>query len=363
VVAYPNTLSIVVETTAPVKGFSALNQSFKASYVKSLKDNKIISIQEYNTTSIDVLFDKYYFNEKDITLKEMVGIQYYNDAIEKIQNQNLEEAFYELEKAYIFYPSNEVAYLLYYCASNIIVKQDYSDLKYIDFLYKIARYENFGISQEQIIGEFGRITQNQLEYQGRYILYDAIYNKLYNNLEDIETKKEISFIYNYEKAKLYIRNEGYEKAQPYIEEAIKIRPDHIDVQSLFVITIADKYRVQNLSDKILSELFNYGEKYPQLRVHKLFINMLCDAYIFYAIQNYEFGNLTKAEKYHNEFDKILVDKSMYTDYEHNVARLYSSKAVFYFKKGKTQKAKNAMLEGLKLVPNSYELKQRLKAFN
>ena len=175
VVAYPNKESIIVETTVPIKGFFAFNQAFKENYVKHLRDNKLISIQEYNSTTIDLLFDKYYFNEKDISLKEMVGIQYHNDAIEKIQNQNIEAAFYELEKAYLFFPSDDIEFLLYYCALYVIDKQDFSDLKYVDFLYKIARYKKFGINQEQVVGEFSRITQNQLDYKGRYELYDTIY--------------------------------------------------------------------------------------------------------------------------------------------------------------------------------------------
>lgn len=177
IVAYPSTESIIVETTNPIKGYFTFNQTFKDNYVKHLRDNKMISTQEYNSSSVDVLFDKYYFKEKDISLKEMVGIQYYNDAIEKIQNQNLEDAFYELEKAYLFYPSDDIEYLLYYTAAYVIEKQDYSDIKYVNFLYKIARYKKFGINQQQIIGEFGRITQTQMEYKGRYELYDTIYSR------------------------------------------------------------------------------------------------------------------------------------------------------------------------------------------
>ena len=363
VVAYPNRESIIVETTAPLKGYFVFNESFKQNYVKYLKDNKLISIQEYNSSSADLLFDKYYFKEKDITLKEMVGIQYSNDAIEKIQNQKFEEAFYELEKAYLFYPSDEIVYLLYYCAAMVIDMQDFSDLKYVDFLYKIARYKRYGINREQIVGEFGRITQNQLNYKGQYDLYDEIFVKLYNNLEDENTKKEISFIYNYEKAKLFIRNEKSVKAFSHIEEALKIRPKHLDLQTMFLYALANKYEPSDFNDENLNKIESYGEKIPVLKDNSIYCDMVCDAYIYIAIQNYEEGNLDKAVKYHSKFTEYINNNSDYTNYEYNVSRLYSSAAVYYFRKGYTKKAKSIILEGLKLVPESYELKQRLKVFN
>lgn len=363
IVAYPNTESILVETTNPIKGYFVFSQAFKDDYVKHLRDNKLISIQEYNTSTIDVLFEKYYFKEKDVTLKELVGIQYYNDAIAKIQEQNFEDAFYELEKAYLFYPSDEIAYLLYFSGMYVLEKQDYSNIKYIDFLYKIARYKRFGINKEQIIGEFGEITQTQLGYKGKYELYDTIYKKLYYNLNDKVTKEEISFIYNYELARLYIRNNRLNSSFPYIEEALKIRPEHLDLQTMLIYVISDKYRYVDLTEDDLNELNNYGVSFPKLKENKAYTDMICDAYLFCAVQNYENGNITKAIKYHEKFNQIATDINSYSNFENNVPRLYSSAAVYYFRKGYNNKSKSVLLEGLKLVPNSYELKQRLKLFN
>lgn len=362
-VAYPKSESILVETTNPVKGYFIFNQSFKENYVKHLKDSKLISISEYNSSTIDELFDKHYFKEKNITLKEMVGIQYYNDGVEKMQNQNFEEAFYELEKAYLFYPSEEIGCLLYYTAALVIDRHDFSDLKYVDLLYKIARYKKYGITREQIVGEFGNITQNQLSYKGNYELYDSIYTKLYNKLEDKDTREEIAFIYNFEKARLFLRNNKTKEAQSYIETAYTLRPEHLDIQSMMIHCIANNFGYQNITENVLNEFIDYTDKYPNLKNQSFYNDMLCDAYIQLAVEAYDNNSIRVATKYQTLFDEKCNDKESYSFYNINVPKLYSAAAVYYFRKGNMNKSKNLILKGLKLVPDSYELKQRLRAFD
>lgn len=362
-VAYPKTESILVETTNPVKGYFVFNENFKQNYVDHLLDNKLITAYEYASLSTDELFNKYYFKEEEVTLKEMVGIQYYNEAISLMQKQKFENAFYELEKAYLFYPSEKIAHLMFYSGVMVIEKHDFSDIKYVSFIYKIARYKRFGINQEQIIGEFAKITQNQLDYKGNYELYDKIFEVLFKNLNDENLKNEISFIYNYEKARLYIRNDKYEKAFSFLEEALKIRPEHLDLQTMFVYAIANKYDASMLTNNDLNEISGYGEKFPLLKDNDTYRNMIFDAYFYCATQHYDKGNITHAIKFHDKCNELIKSGKNYSNYNYNVTRLYSAAAVYYFRNGNTKKAKAVILEGLKLVPDSYELNQRLKAIN
>lgn len=363
VIAYPQSESIMVESTAPIKGYLSFSDSFKERYVKYLKENKLITSGEYNSSTAKKLFDKYYFKEEDINLKELVGIQYYNDAIEKIQNQDFENAFYDLEKAYLFYPSTDISYLLYFCAVSVIEIQDFSDLKYVDFLYKIARYKKHGITTEHIVGEFGKITQNQLAYKGQYDLYDKIFARLYENLKDEEIRNEIAFIYNYEKARLYIRNGKNDLAFSFIEKALSIRPEHLDLQTMFIYALANKYETSNFSPESLHEITNYSKKYPALKNNNTYCNLICDAYLYSAVRGYEEEDIVMAKEYHKKFTEVIKDNKEYPNYDYNISRLYSSAAVYYFRKGSSSKAKSVIKEGLKLVPDSYELKQRLKVFN
>ena len=161
---------------------------------------------------------------------------------------------------------------------------------------------------------------------------------------------------------MFIRNKRLEAAFPYIEEAIRIRPEHLDLQTMMVYALANKYRSLNLTEDNLADLYQYGDKYPVLKENITFIDMICDAYMIFSVQNYDSGNLTKALNYHKKFSELVADNRNYSNYEYNISRLYSSAAVYYFRNGNTRKSKSIILEGLKLVPNSYELKQRLKAF-
>ena len=59
-ITYPQTESILVETTNPVKGYFIFNENFKQNYVDHLLDNKLITASEYASYSTEELFNKYY---------------------------------------------------------------------------------------------------------------------------------------------------------------------------------------------------------------------------------------------------------------------------------------------------------------
>lgn len=103
-IAYPSSDQLRVESTSPVNGVETLNTSFKQGFVKMMKDQKMISNQEYVANSVDHLFDKYYFGEnRTISLKELAGIQYMNDALYKHDDGKHKEAFEQMQKAYLLF--------------------------------------------------------------------------------------------------------------------------------------------------------------------------------------------------------------------------------------------------------------------
>ncbi len=110
-VAYPNTENILVETTAPFSGLLAFDASFKANYVNTLRNQKIIGGSE-SLGSVDELFNKYYFGKENINLYQLVGIHYMNDGLFKRDHDDLAGAYEQLKKAYLYYPCTRSEYLL-----------------------------------------------------------------------------------------------------------------------------------------------------------------------------------------------------------------------------------------------------------
>src|SRR5690606_23893159 len=104
---------IMVETTTPLGGYYEMSTSFKQTYVKTLKDQKLISIQEFNNFDTNTLFDRYYFGQQEeISILQLIGLQYLNDGLYKMDEGQYENAHQQFEKAYLFHPSERIGYLL-----------------------------------------------------------------------------------------------------------------------------------------------------------------------------------------------------------------------------------------------------------
>ena len=107
-IADPKRDQVFIETTLPSKGTFYVDEHCKKNYVEYLENNKIISESEFKTQSTESLFDKYYDENKTITLKELAGIQYFNDGIFNYEASKFVEASKSFEKAFILYPSNSI---------------------------------------------------------------------------------------------------------------------------------------------------------------------------------------------------------------------------------------------------------------
>ncbi|MEQ9165666.1 MAG: hypothetical protein RLO12_05375, partial [Fulvivirga sp.] len=176
VLAYPKNEQIVVEATDPAGGYVKFNSSYKQAYIDRMAKAKMISDAEVKSKSADLLFDEYYFTDTDINLTQLIGIQYINDAIYRVDNKDLEGAYQQLEKAWMLYPSQKVNTLMLAFLAELINGQKYEELKYVGYLQKLSRYKAYDIDNEVIKSEFGRIINTHLIENGDAKSLETFYN-------------------------------------------------------------------------------------------------------------------------------------------------------------------------------------------
>jgi tetratricopeptide (TPR) repeat protein len=359
-IAYPESQKILIETTDPRQGYMVFDQKFKTSFVANLRSGKLISEQEYKTASADALFDKYYFSEDNITIKELLGIQYMNDAIYKLQDNQLEEAFVQLEKAYLFYPCKKAGYLLLSTAALILEKNHYADIKDARYLIKLARYQDYGISKENILSEFQKITSLHLINNNRPELYDKFYQEISTHIGHEEIKKEIGYIYHYERSRILFNQGKYQEALNFAEKTYLLKPDNIDVQTLFVSALGNSLKTQSDGSKVLEVLSNYEQKFPKLLDNNIFRSFLMQSCLLSCGQHYEMKKIAEAEKLRTRFEKLYAAMGKDVVDANLIGRVYSTGAMHYFRAGNDAKAKALLNKGLELAPNDYEMQRRLQ---
>ncbi|HYF69386.1 MAG TPA: hypothetical protein VD884_14680 [Ohtaekwangia sp.] len=358
-VAFPENERIKVEAKSPHDGFQSMTTAFKQQFVKSLKDQKVISPQEFASYSQDQLFDRFYFgNQQDITLLNLVGIQYMNDATIKYEERKFDESLAQFEKAYLFFPSPKTSFLLMSACHEAFAARKEKDTAHAHLLAKLARFSDYGISSDIILGEFSGVIQTLLFEKGQKEALEQYYKVLLHKLTNPALKKEVEFLYYYESGRLLYIQSRHAQALPLFEAALKLKPTQLDVNTAFIGVLAQTLSATGDNLEIMNQLEKYAQQYPTLLDNNTFNNMRASTYLAQFGIEYQFGKASTGDKYKVLFEEYLKKIPGLPVNSNLIGQAYSTAAVYYFRKGQTAKARSLIEKGLELSPQNYELLMR-----
>jgi tetratricopeptide (TPR) repeat protein len=360
IVAYPEGDRVVVETTIPNGGFLDFTDSYKANYVKMLKDQKLVSAQEFATIDANQLFNKYYFgNEKEINLTQLAALQYLNDGLYKIDEANYDEAMKQFEKAYILYPTDRTGYSLYLASAQAFAGRKMKDDIHALSLAKMSKFRKMGITHDMVMGEFNRAIQYWLFDQGQKEKMTSYYSVLLKNVQDDSLKTDITFLYNYENGRLLYNQARYKEALPFFEATLAAKPGNAEVGNMFISCLGQSAKHAS-SAEIVKSFEQYSVKYPKLLENNMFNLYTADLYLSEFDRLYREENITEGEKFRNKFEQFAAAHKDLDLNQQLIAHAYSSAALYHFRKGQNAKAKTLIDRGLAIAPDNYELKNRKK---
>lgn len=363
-VAYPQAENILIETTTPLHGFLTFDVAFKANYVNTLKSQKIIGSSEALASNVDELFNKYYFGKEDISLRQLIGIHYQNDALFMRDHSNIPGGYEQIKKASLFYSNTRSEFLLMSFAAAALEETDTDFLKKADLIGTLSRFKNAGITLEMIRGEFYNLTQAVLFKNNDKELYKKCYAETLENIHDKETEKEISYIYYYENGRIFYNQGNYTRAKPFLARALEIQPNNVDLGGIFVSCLGQSFRNERDNRAIVDSLEVYKTKFPSLSENINFNSMIALAYVIEFGKGFESSNVTRGQKYQKLFEDIYAaDKNITILNRDAVSKAYSDACAHYFKKGQKGKASQLVEKGLEIVPDDYQLRMRKRMIN
>jgi tetratricopeptide (TPR) repeat protein len=357
-VAYPNTENIMVETTTPFSGLLDFDASFKATYVNTLRNQKIIAGSE-SLGSVEELFNKYYFGNANITLGQLVGIHYMNDGLFRRDHDDMIGAYEQMKKAHLYYPNTRSEYLLMIFTAAQLEDTGLSPMKRAALVGQISRFKSSGITPDMVKGEFYQITQTVLLKDNNKELYSKCYAETLKYITDQDIANEISYIYYYENGRVLYNQGNFVRAKPYFSQALLLQPNNADLGGVFVSCLGQSLRNERNTTAVVDSLQFYKKKFKSLEQNNNFNSMLAMVYVMEAGSQYEKGNVTLGEKYRLMFESMNDSEMDITILApHEVGNAYSNACVYYFKKGQREKAKQILNKGLKIVPDDYQLQLR-----
>lgn len=361
VVAYPESERILVESTDPSGGFIAFGDKYKQAYIEQMAKAKIISVSETNTKSTNELFDEYFFSDNDIDLRQLIGIQYINEALYLLAEAKNEEALLHLEKAYFFSQDEKVSTLILAVNAEILSSSNYENLALADNFISLTRFKSYGITNNDILGEFARVSQAHLVDQYNPDFFDQFYNKILEGIQDNELELELSYLYSYERGRVLYNMGKYHESLDFFEKAYKLKPKNTEMSRLFVNTLALRLNNESNNNKVVEILESYKKELTELNENNIFKSMLVNSYLIEFGQSFELGKEKKALRYKSLFEENF--NSELTIFQQNIGRAYSLAAIYYFKKGYTSKARTIINKGLEIAPGNHELLSRKRLIN
>jgi tetratricopeptide (TPR) repeat protein len=363
-VAYPQTDIVVVETTNPMVGSISFSEQFKRAYIENLRKQKLVSNHEVQSTDATSLFDQYFFGkESEVTLSQLVGIQYMNDGIFKFEEEDFSTSYKQWEKAYMFYKTDQVVnglVLSYYKAFQSLTKKD---SLHASLVAKLSRFTKFGVAQDHVKGEFGNAIQALLFENGNAEGLKNYYNVLQKGVRNKELKDELAFLYEYESGR-YLFNQGrFSVSKPHFEKAFDLRPNNQDVQKIYLQVIAHGFRNATKGKEVLSVLKEALSRHSVLSNNNLFNSMLASSYLQLFGESFEDNKPNEGDEFRIAFEKIFTENNELTVEPAFIGQAYSQAAVYYFKRSQIQKAKSIIDKGLAIDPNNRELQARKRLIN
>ena len=362
-IAYPAQERIIVETTTPAGGLPVINQQFKQSYVKILKDQKLISASEYSTGNVNALFDKFYFgDDKNITLTELIGIQYSNEGIYHAQNKNHAEALTQFEKSYLFYPTDRVANMMLATAHDLFRERQTKDSLHAATLALMSRFNNYGISSDMIKGEYNNVVQDLLFNRSEVEKLKTYHRVLTSAVGNKSLKDDLDLFYNYENGRLLYNQARFKEALPFFETCLTMQPGNQETIRIVIGCLAESAKNKNNSE-IITLLEQYVIKHPKLLENNNYNEMLGASYLIEMRNMFSMGNVTLGEKNKTKFEEFQAKHNEVGFNSFLVGEAYSAAAVYYFKKGNTAKARSILNKGLSIDPGNYQLTTRKNMIN
>ncbi|PIB36685.1 hypothetical protein BFP72_15380 [Reichenbachiella sp. 5M10] len=357
----PNDDPFVIETTDPVGGISKFSTKFKTHFVNQLKASKLISEEEARYQEVDALFDKYYFTDQNLGMKELVGVQYWNQGLYLLEDEDYHEAYTAFQKSYLLFPNEKVRDLLLGSLSYLVSQVTYSRYDESDYIIQLARFDSVKVSNQDVSNEFLRLNQKQLIDRGDVDLYTKSYTHLIEGLERASLREQITYYYNYEMARTRF-NKGQSKlALEYSLAAYALKPTNIDAEGLVLSSLGRLLQYETDYKYSYNLIDSVALKYSTLMDNANFGNIYLNINLIRMEEYYRMSKRGDGDYHKDKFEQAISQYPNFRADPNLIGRAYSQLAVFHFRQGSYSAAKSALRTGLNYAPNNVELTNRLRA--
>jgi hypothetical protein len=359
-VAYPDNLNILFETTNP-KGYFAPNDQLKAEYVKWLIKSKLTTQEYVNRIGIPKAFQEFYYSKEDILLINLAGIQYYNNSIELATEKKYADAIHQIVKATLLHPSKRNEFFQRSLIAHQLNNSKYENVNDIYYLILFANSTQDVSEKSEVIDLFKKIIYEQLFRKSNDSILNSTFNKLQSGIKDSLLAKDLKLQYFSAFADWYASKGRLTSAIEFSRNALKLAPKDATVQEILWRSIVMKYSASFGNNNDHNVLADYEKEFPFLKSNSHFKSLLIYNYAFASYKYFLDNKGDEGYRLMRQMELELKNKDKdVTVNDSQIALVFAEAGAFHFRKHEYKKAKEIILKGFEYTPNDGELKERLK---
>jgi hypothetical protein len=185
-----------IETTDGLFGGEKYPPNYKQDIVQQLKDVKLIADDEYVGMTNSEIFTELYEHRRTISFLELIALQYSNQAIFDMAQNNYASALNNAKKAYVLLPDPKVELSLISIASLYLNDPDYSDSAYVDALKMLANFAQPKYVNGLIYPAFRQFAMENLINTDNLERFEDVREYFHEHTADSITQAELDFVSN-----------------------------------------------------------------------------------------------------------------------------------------------------------------------
>jgi len=359
IMAYPDTKAISVEMTAIKDAYYLPPRKDVSKAVGILVELGLTTQKEVQRQGALQVYNTFYNTNSEINLRQLCGIQYFNEAITAANENDYAgafdaicktEAYYNVEKTRVF--KREVLYTL-------LDKAKFDCLRDIGYLVEYANLKK--TDHTSVYFQYAKFLHEQLITKRKRELADSSHIYIVQRMKDTAQVAELNGLYYIGLSEYYSNTYNPKKQLEYAELAYKSSPDGPGVELWFTQSLLQS--LENYEgEELVEKMDEYGVRYPFLQKHNLFLKFYFYAYVSASNDYYSDDDGENGKKY---FDLAIQTMNAIEDKEvleqDHIGWLYAEVGSYLARRHDYQGAINILEEGLKLAPGHEHLLRRIDA--
>lgn len=359
-VAFPGAENILFETTNP-RGLYIPDDRTKRDYVSGLVAMKLTTQDYVNSIGVSQAFNEFYYNNQNITLQQLAGLQYFNQAVAAQQNKDIDGAIKSIRKAELLYPCTKNQYFKRGLIGEALANSEFESLKDIGYLAEHANGASEVQDKKRVLGTFGEMLETKLLKNGEQEFITQAYTILETNITDEKLRSDIR--YSYELAMTYwlhMKSADRIEVLQHAEEAYKINPNDVRLQDLILQVIIRKSEHLLERGQAIEVFQGFADTFPFLKTHDKFRQAMVYQYAVKAHELFSKNLPTEGYKYLALIEQGMQELHGDAISLNQIAMVYAEAGACHFRKKEYAKARSILRKGLGYVPGHPELKERLR---